>query len=152
MYMDQIHKIEKLTVHLCNSSNFWLYLKSNVAWYEVAKGSVVFLLSIYILQNSVSVTLLSPLNDMSRTGACVFVREYVNNATRIYNCIWYVHNVIGFMITIVFYGKMIHSASLIIKSIRCVCCCNDNLHGGILDWILLKLGEYLSFQVKMDSG
>lgn len=56
------------------------------------------------------------------------------------------------MITIVFYGKMVHSASLIIKSIRCVCCCNDNLHGGILDWILLKLGEYLSFQVKMDSG
>lgn len=99
----------------------------------MAKGSVVFLLPIYILQNSVSVTLLSPLNDMSRTGACVFVREYVNNATRIYNCIWYVHNVIGFMITIVFYGKMVHSASLIIKSIRCVCCCNDNLHGGILD-------------------
>lgn len=59
---------------------------------------------------------------------------------------------IGVMITIVFYGKMVHSASLIIKSIRCVCCCNDNLHGGILDWILLKLGEYLSFQVKMDSG
>lgn len=59
---------------------------------------------------------------------------------------------IGFMITIVFYGKMVHSASLIIKSIRCVCCCNDNLHGGNLDWILLKLGEYLSFQVKMDSG
>lgn len=59
----------------------------------MAKGSVVFLLSIYILQNSVSVTLLSQLNDMSRTGACVFVKEYVNNATRINNCIWYVHNV-----------------------------------------------------------
>lgn len=52
------------------------------------------------------------------------------------------------MITIVFYGKMVHSASLIIKSI---CCCTDNLHGGILDWILLKLGEYLSFQEKVDS-
>lgn len=58
---------------------------------------------------------------------------------------------IGFIITIVFYGKKVHSASLIIKSICCVCCCNDNLHGGILDWILLKLGENLSFQVKVDS-
>lgn len=52
---------------------------------------------------------------------------------------------IGFMIIIVFYGKMVYFVSLIIKSISCVCYCNDNLYGGILDWILLKLGEYLLF-------
>lgn len=49
---------------------------------------------------------------------------------------------IGFIIIIVFYGKKVYFVSLIIKSI---CCCIDNLYGGILDWILLKLGEYLLF-------
>lgn len=45
----------------------------------------------YQPQNSVNVTLLSPFNAMSRTGACVFVKDYVNNGFWIKNCNRYDH-------------------------------------------------------------
>lgn len=47
----------------------------------------------------------------------------------------YIMWMIGFIIIIVFYGKKVYFVSLLIKSIGCVCCCNDNLYGGIFDWI-----------------